>query len=238
MRKVSKFDAFFNFIKKIHLKYMTSFLPEVYMHLRHLENTNHTGVKDGPIFRCSDLNHLFRGALELIEHPDCRKWDEFESSWRHVAEETPCLIMDNRDGAQDHSMFHIAMDYIEMAMDLSKSQIQMIRRIQALDDSTFRRQTKEALDFLFLFRSPSTRDESNDKNKMEVAGQIMAQPFPGHLFGNRLGQFFSLFSGCVFLLKSSNFSVLTFAFAFYLGFIYCSQIHKEILVLPLLPKNL
>ena len=69
-----------------------------------------------------------------------------------------------------------------------------------------------------------------------AAGQIMAQPFAGHLFGNRLGQFFSLFFGCVFLLKSSNFSILTFAF--YLGLIYCSQIHKEILVLPLLPKNL
>lgn len=68
-----------------------------------------------------------------------------------------------------------------------------------------------------------------------AAGQIMAQPFAGHLFGNRLGQFFSLFFGCVFLLKSSNFSILTFAF--YLGFIYCSQIHKDILQLPLLPMD-
>lgn len=128
---------------------MTSFLPEVYMHLRHLENTNQIGVKDGPIFRCSALNHLFREALELMEHPDLRKWDEFESSWRHTAEETPCLIIDNPEGAHDHSMFHTAVEYIEMAMDLSKSQIQMIRRIQALDDSTFGRQTEEALDFLF-----------------------------------------------------------------------------------------
>ena len=62
----------------------------------------------------------------------------------------------------------------------------------------------------------------------------MAQPF-GRLFKTQLGQFWSLLFGGIFM-KSANFSIGTFAL--YLGLIYCSQIHKEILVLPLLPRGL
>ena len=67
-----------------------------------------------------------------------------------------------------------------------------------------------------------------------AASQIMAQSFAGRLFGNQFGQFFSLFFGGIFL-KSANYSIYTFAL--YLGFIYCSQIHKDILQLPLLPRD-
>lgn len=67
-----------------------------------------------------------------------------------------------------------------------------------------------------------------------AASQIIAQPFAGRLFGNQLGQFFSLFCGIVFL-KSADFTIWTFAL--YLGLIYGSSIHKDILVLPLLPKD-
>ena len=67
-----------------------------------------------------------------------------------------------------------------------------------------------------------------------AASQIMAQSFAGRLFGNQFGQFFSLFFGGIFL-KSANYSIDTFAL--YLGFIYCSQIHKDILQWPLLPRD-
>lgn len=132
----------------------SSFLPEVYQHLRHWEDTHIGGVKNGPIFRCSALNDIFRVALRLIENPDLRNWYDFEISWRHAAEEThtdEVVRFFESAAAHDISMFHVAVDYIEMAMDLSKAQIQMIRRIEALDESTFGCQTRGKLDLILKF---------------------------------------------------------------------------------------
>lgn len=66
-----------------------------------------------------------------------------------------------------------------------------------------------------------------------AASQIMALPL-GRLFETQLGQLGGLLFGGVFL-KSASFSVSTFGL--YLGFIYCSKIHKDIGGLPLLPRD-
>ena len=67
----------------------------------------------------------------------------------------------------------------------------------------------------------------------QVASWMMAQPF-ARVLKTQLGQFLALFLGGIFF-KFSNFSVMTFAL--YLSLICCSQIHKDILQLPLLPRD-
>ena len=69
-----------------------------------------------------------------------------------------------------------------------------------------------------------------------AASQIRAQPFAGRLLESQFGPF-----GCLLLLfggiffKFTEFSIWTFGLD--LICIYCSQIHKNILILPLLPRD-
>ena len=121
-----------------------TFLPEVYQHLQYTENTTDRGIKNGPVFRCSIFNKLFRRALVLIDSPDLGHWEDFEISWRYAFKETLGALSDEST-AHDFSMFHIAIEYIEMAMELSISQKKMIHRIRALHKSTFGHQTRETL---------------------------------------------------------------------------------------------